>query len=102
MNITFTRRVRTSLEFDFYVLTGKWPSGPRIFLFPRLCWERLMCLTLTRRQMEFIHDTVWLIGSIADNCLKIAMVLLVAYETFNVASAFLPGGPVSRILAGLQ
>ena len=89
---------RAAPKFDYYVLTGKWPSGPRIFVFPRLWWERLMRWTPSRGQIDLIGDVAWLFG----NALKLAVVGAGLYVLGEVVWAFLPGGAAWRVVEGLR
>jgi hypothetical protein len=89
-------------EFDYYVLTGEWPSGPRIFVYPRLCWERLMRWTPTNEQLRNISSWLECAGTLAHFALKIAVVGTGLYVLGEVVWAFLPGGAAWRFVEGLR
>jgi len=58
--------------------------------------DRLLNWTPTDAQMRAICA----IGRRFDSCLKAAVILTGLYLAIEIASAFLPGGPVERVLGG--
>jgi hypothetical protein len=89
-------------EFDYYALTGRWPSGPRIFVFPRLCWERLMRWTPTGPQLRNMAAWLECLGTMAETALKLAIVGAGLYVLGEVIWAFMPGGAAWRFLEGVR
>lgn len=94
---------------DVQVTIRDYPLGKVVFVSRlsalsrlRATWAALMAWTptdLQLRQLEAIaHDT----SAIAGGALKIAVGLTVIYLAAEVGTAFLPGGPVERILGGVR
>jgi hypothetical protein len=93
---------RLGVEIDYYLLTGRWPTGRRIFVFPRLCWQRLMRWSPSDSHARRIGACLELSGRMAHNAVMVATILVAIYIFAEIATAFLPGGPVQRVLGGGQ
>jgi hypothetical protein len=93
---------RRAPEFDYYVLTNRWPKGPRLLIYPRLWWQRVMRFSPSDGQLGSVCAWLQDAGAVAGAVLKVAVILAALYLLLEVGSAFLPGGPVERILRGGQ
>jgi hypothetical protein len=101
---TFIARPRawSAPKFDYYLLTGKWPSGPAIFAYPRLWWERLMRWAPTGEQLRSMAAWLECLGTMAETALKLAVICAGGYVLGEVIFAFMPGGAAWRFIEGVR
>jgi hypothetical protein len=65
-------------------------------------WAALLDFAPSDSQMRRISAWLERAGRVANNVLAIAVILTMLYIMAEVGTAFLPGGPVERILRGGQ
>jgi hypothetical protein len=87
-------------QIDYYLLTGEWPSGPRLLVYPRLWWERLMRCTPSAASLRSLSEWLECTGTLANSALKIAIIGVGLYVLGEVVWAFLPGGAAWHVLEG--
>jgi hypothetical protein len=71
-------------------------SHPRL----RRRWAALMTFTPSDEQLRRISDRLRRVGGICDLWLKVFVILAAVYLFAEFGAAFLPGGPVERLLGG--
>ena len=81
-----------------YPLSQKLVIYPRRrFAFIRRRWNRLMNWTPSNEQLGRLAAWLEVGDNAIDSACKVATIAIAVYFAIEIASAFLPGGPVARI-----